>query len=479
MFKMTLPLLLAAAVSQSPTLQAATFNIGDGDVAGLIGAIQTANTNGDPVNVINLAPKGTYTLTAVAENPPEFNSAGAVGLPVVRGNVTINGNGATIQRSTASGTPDFVLLAVSGRTASCGDGSCFTNPILTINQTILTGGSYGGLQLNSATAVVQGSTLTQNTGGGITNACGRLTLLNSTISYNSFNSAWGGGGILLWSFSCAVGTPYTNISFSTIFNNTNTDWARGNAIGTGGTPNPGTVVLKNSILASPAYPGEPVCNNGSGHITSLGHNILGNAFGVFGSVCANDLTAPGDMILNDPLLGALGDNGGPTPTDLPLRGSPAIDAVPLASCSDVFGNPVTADQRGAPRPQGAACDIGSVEFGGFYNLCLLYNPNKPVPSGGTDPIKLELCDGNATDLSSSSIVLHATGVSQTSTSISGDVQSPGNANPDNDFRFDPTLGPNGGYIFNLGTRGLATGSYSLNFTVAGDPFVYSAPFQVK
>jgi hypothetical protein len=109
----------------------------------------------------------------------------------------------------------------------------------------------------------------------------------------------------------------------------------------------------------------------------------------------------------------------------------------------------------------------------------LYDPTRAVPSGGTDPIRLQLCDGNATDLSSSSIILHATGISQTSNSISGQVQSPGNANPDSDFRFDPTLGPTGGYIFNLGTRGLTTGTYSLNFTVTGDPFVYSAPFQVK
>src|SRR6516162_2670352 len=96
--------------------EAATFNIGNGDVAGLIAAIQTANTNGE-VNVINLAPNGLYVLMAVEENPPEYNNPGAVGLPVIRGQVTINGNGATIQRSTAPGTPNFVPLAVSGRTA--------------------------------------------------------------------------------------------------------------------------------------------------------------------------------------------------------------------------------------------------------------------------------------------------------------------------------------------------------------------------
>lgn len=44
------------------------------------------------------------------------------------------------------------------------------------------------------------------------------------------------------------------------------------------------------------------------------------------------------------------------------RKSPAIDAVPLADCTDANGVPVPTDQRGVARPQGTACDIGSVEL---------------------------------------------------------------------------------------------------------------------
>jgi hypothetical protein len=58
---------------------------------------------------------------------------------------------------------------------------------------------------------------------------------------------------------------------------------------------------------------------------------------------------------NDPVLGALANNGGPTQTLLPLVGSPLLDAIPPASC----GAPV--DQRGVTRPQGPGCDIGAVE----------------------------------------------------------------------------------------------------------------------
>ena len=37
------------------------------------------------------------------------------------------------------------------------------------------------------------------------------------------------------------------------------------------------------------------------------------------------LTGPGDQINTDPLLGPLGDNGGPTLTHALLAGSPALD----------------------------------------------------------------------------------------------------------------------------------------------------------
>jgi|SRR4029077_288004 hypothetical protein len=66
-----------------------------------------------------------------------------------------------------------------------------------------------------------------------------------------------------------------------------------------------------------------------------------------------------------------------------------------------------------------------------------------------------------------------------STSTSGAVENAGNSNPDNDLRFDATLGSTGGYIFNLKTTGLSTGMYKVNFTVTGDSFVYAANFEVK
>ena len=113
-----------------------------------------------------------------------------------------------------------------------------------------------------------------------------------------------------------------------------------------------------------------------------------------------------------------------------------------------------------------------------YGICALYDQTRSVNSGATFPIKLYLCDVNGNDVSSSAIVVHATAVTNVS-GFAGPVESPGNANPDNDFRFDTTQGPSGGYIFNLSTSGLSTGTYGLQFTAGADPTTHSVNFGVQ
>jgi hypothetical protein len=77
------------------------------------------------------------------------------------------------------------------------------------------------------------------------------------------------------------------------------------------------------------------------------------------------------------------------------------------------------------------------------------------------------------------VVVNATGLYQNS-SFTGAVEDAGNANPDSNFRYDATLGPSGGYIFNLQTSGLRTGGYSLTFTAGGaSSSSYSAGFGIK
>ena len=74
-------------------------------------------------------------------------------------------------------------------------------------------------------------------------------------------------------------------------------------------------------------------------------------------------------ITDDPLLGALADNGGPTRTHALLAGSAAVNAGTSA------GAPAT-DQRGVARPQGAGVDIGAYEQGGATPVPV------PGPSSG-------------------------------------------------------------------------------------------------
>jgi hypothetical protein len=114
-----------------------------------------------------------------------------------------------------------------------------------------------------------------------------------------------------------------------------------------------------------------------------------------------------------------------------------------------------------------------------YNVCALYDQTKAVKSGATMPVKLTLCDVSGADRSSPSVVVTATALTLVSTSVSGALLDAGNANPDSNFRFDPTLGTSGGYIYNLKTTALATGTYNLSFSITGDTSTYSVQFQVK
>ncbi len=100
------------------------------------------------------------------------------------------------------------------------------------------------------------------------------------------------------------------------------------------------------IVADNSAPTDANCNGDDA--TSLGYNLADDAScGFF---------ATGDLVVADAMLGPLADKGGPTDTHDLLPGSPAIDAGSPA-CP-----PPATDQRGVARPQGAACDIGAVEF---------------------------------------------------------------------------------------------------------------------
>lgn len=118
----------------------------------------------------------------------------------------------------------------------------------------------------------------------------------------------------------------------------------------------------------------------------------------------------------------------------------------------------------------------SISYNISYGVCLLYDPTRSIRSGKPIAVKVSLCDVNGSNVSSASVLITATGVLLVSTNASETLQDAGNANPDNNFRYDPTLN---GYIFNLSTNGYITGTYSLTFIATGDSVIHNAPFQVR
>jgi hypothetical protein len=110
-----------------------------------------------------------------------------------------------------------------------------------------------------------------------------------------------------------------------------------------------------------------------------------------------------------------------------------------------------------------------------YGINLLFDNTRPVRSGATLPIKLQLIRGGV-NVSAPGLPVTARGIDRVSATVDGALQSPGSANPDSNFRYAADLQ---GYIFNLSTRGYGTGKYRIRLDVAGDPVPYSLVFEVK
>jgi hypothetical protein len=152
----------------------------------------------------------------------------------------------------------------------------------------------------------------QNAGAGIYNSGGAFTLIACTLSANTLNGT-GGQGAALYDID-----PTSMIRHSTISGHDSGIYLSGGNIG-------------NTIVAG---------NSGgdlSGNMLSSDYNLFGATDGasISGSIAHT-------LVSQDPMLGPLADNGGPTPTMALLPGSPAIDR------GTSFGS--TTDERGRPRP---------------------------------------------------------------------------------------------------------------------------------
>ncbi|HEX9076855.1 MAG TPA: choice-of-anchor Q domain-containing protein [Anaerolineae bacterium] len=204
------------------------------------------------------------------------------------------------------------------------------------------GGIYhDGFIVNSSLLTILNSTVSGNGvsggnggGGGIYVYNGQLQLLNATIASNHVNLGGGPGGGLY------ITATATFTAHNALISN---NWHNG------------------TIFTGPV----PDDCFSSGTVGELAFNLIlttTNCFVTGGQV--------GNIVGQDPLLGPLQYNGGPTRTRALSAGSPAIDAGATLGCTDDLGAPLTIDQRGWHRPYGSNCDIGAYEYQPIWFLYL-------------------------------------------------------------------------------------------------------------
>jgi CSLREA domain-containing protein len=243
----------------------------------------------------------------------------------------------------------------STRIADGGGAGIHNTGRMTLSLSTVAHNTGGGIvNRDGGTFTVSKSTIVGNSadnGGGILNTAASthrpasITLRNSTVSGNSASSF--GGGIINAS---GLANARVNLINTTVTNNSALE---GN--GGGIRQSSGELSLINSLVAKNRAPGSPDVRIESGSVLAR-FNLIGDGAG--SGITNTDGNQVGNVPPNgspiDPKLGPLADNGGPTLTHALLLGSPAIDAASSADCP-------AKDQRGVPRPQGAACDIGSYE----------------------------------------------------------------------------------------------------------------------
>jgi hypothetical protein len=206
-------------------------NYAAASVSALIADINASNAGGSNTITLTAAPTAPYVLTALAQSTL---GAGPVGLPAIAANdnLTIVGGGDTIERSTASGTPDFGLffvdagaslilqsLTLQGGNAYQG-GAISNGGALTLNDVLVQDNiadtDGGGICSNGGSVTLEGGSIIQDNiadgafgeganyvtdipayGGGIYAAYGTVTVTNATLNNNKagvlYAAGYGGG----------------------------------------------------------------------------------------------------------------------------------------------------------------------------------------------------------------------------------------------------------------------------------------------
>jgi hypothetical protein len=198
-------------------------------------------------------------------------------------------------------------------------------------------------------------------GGGLASGGGgsgqHVTLTNCTFANNQ--TQFSGGG--LWNDSSST----LNLTNVTVTANTTTNANAGVEIS-------GTVVAINTIVAGNTK-GSAASDVGGSFNMSSHHNLIGTggSGGLTNGVNGNIIG------VQNPHLGSLASNGGPTQT-IALQGSTAVNAGATVA-------QVTTDQRGVARPQNGAPDIGAYEFSGTITPSLVVTTTTDELDFTSDP----------------------------------------------------------------------------------------------
>ncbi|WP_459557840.1 beta strand repeat-containing protein [Lacunimicrobium album] len=339
-------------------------------------------TLSDTIGVTKIVGLGASQLTISGGNTSRVLEVQS-GVTAEINGLTIS-NGSTIGYDNGAGIDNSGTLTITGSTlkendATAGNGGAISNAgtgILKIINSTLSGntsgnGNGGGgaiYNFRGGIVTITDTTLSSNNsgygdGGGIYNY-GQMTMTGSTLTGNYANESFArGGGI-------------TNLSELTIINSTlsgNTTGGKG-----GGIANFSNMTLTNSTLS-----GNTSNSDGGGLYNSsyedvtINNTIIANSSGgsdLFNRVQSmsgsNNLIENGDttgltntITGQDPMLGALQDNGGPTWTQALLAGSAAINAGNNSLAVDASGNALTSDQRGSgySRILNNQVDLGAFE----------------------------------------------------------------------------------------------------------------------
>ena len=218
-------------------------------------------------------------------------------------------------------------------------------------------------------------------------------------------------------------------------------------------------VFANTQVGSDIFNASGIGNN-SGTVTSLGYNLSSDDGGGL-------LTATGDQINTDPMLGPLQNNGGPTFTHELLSGSPAIDAG-----DPNFAPPPDYDQRGTgfPRVFNGRVDIGAFE-GQTVTPSYAAQVQPPINADGTSvftarrgviPVKFTLTHAG---VATCELPLATIAVTRTGGGVVGQVNESvysGNADAGSNFRIASCQ-----YVYNLNSSALGAGSYRVDILING------------